>query len=107
MAPARLRDHDQLDGASNYVIWKARISFLLDEYGLKANIDNVVVVPMDLDQLKKYKKEMAKAKIFILNGVWDHVVFHIMDLGTSKEMWDSLSTLYQGYSEHQNMYLRE
>jgi len=45
MASVGIRDWDRLDGASNYVIWKARMSFLLDEHGLKAYINNVVVVP--------------------------------------------------------------
>ena len=69
-----LRDQDMLDGASNYVIWKARMSFLLDEYGLKAYIDVVVAVPSDADQQKKYKKEMARVKQLILDGVRDHIV---------------------------------
>ena len=58
-----------LDGASNYTIWKARMSFLLDEYDLKAYIDNVVVVPHDVDQLKEYMKEMAWEKRMILEGL--------------------------------------
>jgi len=40
-----LRDQDRLDGASNYVIWKARFSCLLDEHDLKAYVDSVVTVP--------------------------------------------------------------
>jgi len=51
-----------LDGASNYVIWKARISCLLDEHDLKRYVDNVVDVLGDVDPIKKYKNEMAKAK---------------------------------------------
>jgi len=34
--------------------------FLLDEYNLKYYVDNVVAVTQDIDQLKEYKKEMAK-----------------------------------------------
>lgn len=50
-----------MDGASNYVIWKARISCLLDEHDLKTYVNNVVVIPADSDPLKKYEGEMAKA----------------------------------------------
>ena len=49
MATIGLRDQDRLEGASNYVIWKDRMSFLLDEHDLKAYIDNVVVVLEDPD----------------------------------------------------------
>ena len=99
-----LRDQDWLDGASNYVIWKARISCLLDEHDLKMYIDSVVVVPNDTDPLKKYKAEMVKGKWLILDGVRDHVVCHIIGKGTTKEMWDALATLYEGSSEQRKMY---
>lgn len=62
MATVGHRDQDRLEGVSNYVIWKVRISFLLDEYGMKAYIENVVALPQDADHLKEYRKEMAKAK---------------------------------------------
>lgn len=94
MATTGLRDHDRLEDASNFVIWKVRMLFLLDEYGLKAYVDNVVAVLQDADQLKEYKKEMGKAKRLILDGVRDHIVSHISSKGSSKEMWDALVQLY-------------
>lgn len=72
MATSGLRDQDRLDGPSIYVIWKARMLFLLDEHSLKIYVDSVVVVHVDLDSLKKYQAEMAKAKKMILDGVKDH-----------------------------------
>ena len=57
-----------MEGSSNYVIWKERIKFLLDEYDLKVFVDNVVVVPKNLNQLKNYKSDIAKAKRLILDG---------------------------------------
>jgi len=47
MATTGLRDEDRLDGSSSYVIWKAKMSFWLDEYGPKLYVDNVVAVPYD------------------------------------------------------------
>ena len=35
---------------------------------------NVVAVPIDVDMLKEYREEMAKAKWMILDGVRDHIV---------------------------------
>ena len=83
------------------------MSFLLDEHDLKTFIDSVVPVPADPDPLKAYKKDMAKAKRLILNRVRDHVVCHIASKGTTKEMWDALATLYQGFSEQWKMFLQE
>ena len=34
MATSGLRDHDRLDGASNFVIWKARILAVLNDLKL-------------------------------------------------------------------------
>ena len=105
MAAHGLQDQDQLDGASNYVIWKARISCLLDEHNLKTYVDNLVVVPMDPDPLKKYKGEMAKAKRLIPDGVRDHVVCHIADKDIAQRMWEALATLYEGSSKQRKMFL--
>ena len=106
MATNGLRDQDQLDRASNYVISKVRMSFLLDEHALKTYVDNVVAEPTDADPLK-YKAKMSIAKRMILDGVKDHVVCHIASKGTAKEMWDALATLNQGSSEQWKMYLEQ
>ena len=57
MASSGLRDHDSLDGASNYVIWKERMSCLLDEYFLKVYVDIVVVEPIDPYQLRSTREK--------------------------------------------------
>eukprot|EP00253_Pinus_taeda_P032495 PITA_32495 len=95
-----------LEGASNYIIWKARISCLLDEHNLKTYVDSVVVVPTDLDPLKKYKAKMAKAKRLILDRVRDHVVCHIVDKDTARQMWEALAMLYRSF-EQRKMYLEQ
>ena len=71
------------------------MSCLLDEHFIKVYVDDVVVGPIDPDLLKKYKGEMAKTKIMILDGVKDHIVCHIAWRDTARDMWDTLSTLYQ------------
>lgn len=98
MVTTGLRDQDRLEGASNFVILKARMSFLLDEHGLKAYVDNVVAVLEDADQWKEYRKEMAKVKWLILDGIRDHIVSHVSGKNTAKEMRDTLVQLYQNTS---------
>ncbi len=56
-----------------------------------------------MDKLKEYRKEMAKAKQLILDGVWDHIVGKC----TAKEIWDALVQLYQGTSKQWKMFLQE
>ena len=65
----------------------------------------MVVVPADLDPLKKYKGEMAKAKRLILDGVRDHVMCHIAGKDTTRQMWEALATLCKGSSQQRKMYL--
>lgn len=76
MVESGLRDQDWLEGSSNYVIWKEMMKFLLDEHDLKLFIEGVLVVLLDEDPLKEYKKNMAQAKRSILEGVRDHVMCH-------------------------------
>lgn len=62
-----LRDQDRLDGASNFVIWKARILVVLDKNRIKDYALKVVVVSVDVDPLKKYEEAQPKAKCMILD----------------------------------------
>ena len=47
MASAGLRDQDRLDGASNFGVWKARLSLLLEENGIKDYASIGLVIPID------------------------------------------------------------
>lgn len=47
MASTSLRDQDRLDGASNFGVWKARLSLLIEENGIKDYVTTVIVVPID------------------------------------------------------------
>jgi len=107
MASHGLRDHDRLHGASNYVIWKTRTLVVLEEYDLEAYIKSVVVVPADNNQKKKYNTEQGKAKRLILKGVRDHVVSHLQGKGTTREMWEALSSLYEDFSQQWKIHLEQ
>lgn len=96
-----------MEGASNHVIWNTRSIAILEEYDLEAYVNSLVVVPTDNDQKKKYKAKQGKAKRLILNGVQDHVVAHLQGKDTAREMWEALSSLYEGSSEQQKMYLEQ
>lgn len=93
MAANGLRDQDRLDEASNFVIWKARILAVLDKNRIKDYALKTVVVPIDVDPLKKYEDAQAKTKCMILDRVKDHVVPHIAENDTAREMWEALTTL--------------
>ena len=88
---------------SNFVIWRARILSVLDRHCIKAFALRTVAIPVNPADNEKYEDTMAKAKCIILEGVKDHVVQHIVEKETTKEMWDTLKTLYQGTSVQRKM----
>jgi hypothetical protein len=52
-----LRFEDRLDGVSNFLPWKARVTLLLKEQDLWENVDKVLPVPTDpADQATQEKK---------------------------------------------------
>ena len=90
---------------SNFVIWRARILTVLDEYDIKNHAENVLDEPADLDPLKKFKENQARAKRLIMDGLKDHVVPHIARKKTANEMWTALETMYQGSFVQRKMLL--
>ena len=81
---------------TNFVIWRARILTVLDEYDIKDHTKNVITNPTDVDPLKKFNENQARAKRLIMDGVKDHVVLHIAGKNTTNEMWTNLNMMYQG-----------
>ena len=67
MAVSGPRDQDKLDGASNFVIWKARILAVLDEHQIKDHALNMIFVLVDADPVTKYEEAQAKAKHMIMD----------------------------------------
>jgi len=86
MAVNGLRDQDRLDGASNFVIWKARILAVLDRHRIKGFASRIVAIPVDPTDNEKYEDVMVRAKCIILDGVKVHVIPHIAENNTAKEM---------------------
>ena len=54
---------------SNFAIWKAKILTVLDEYDIRDHAENVLAVPTDVDALKKFNENQARAKLLIMDGV--------------------------------------
>lgn len=101
----KMRDHDRLDGASNFVFWKVRILAILDKNHIKDYSLRMVVILVDVDPFKKYEEAHTKAKCMILDGVMDHVIPHIAEKDTEREMWEALTTLYEETSVQWKMLL--
>ena len=81
--------------------------FLLDKFALKEYATNVIAMSTNPRQPTTYRKENAKAKRIILNGVKDHIATHIAEKDTTKEMWDTIVNLYQNPTKNRKMILKE
>jgi hypothetical protein len=98
---------DWLDGISNYLQWKVRLSTVLKENKIYNYVNSVVAAPaedhiaLDLHEVKE-----AKSQRIFLDGVKDHLIPHLAEKKTAKEMWDALKNLFEIKNENLNMVLK-
>jgi len=84
MTTTPLRVEDRLDGASNFLSWKARVTLAFKEYGLWELVDKVVVPPTDPTTLEAYNKKEIKAHMIILDLTKDHLIHPVSEKTTTK-----------------------
>ena len=53
-----------------------------------------------------HKKNLVKAKKILVDSIKDHLIPQVSSLKTPKEMFDSLTNLFEGKNVNQNMNLR-
>ena len=97
---------DRLEGISNYLQLKVRITSVLKENKLWLFANIVVPVPAsDPIALDVHEVKEAKTQRIILDGVRDHLIPHLAEKKTTKEMWDALKILYEAKNENHKMAL--
>ena len=102
MTSVGLRSEDRLDGAGNFVSWKAKIVLLLRENELWDEAVNnttthpVVIPSATIDAIAHaaFVKKDIKAMRIILDAVKDHVIPHISGKDHAHEMWSALTELF-------------
>jgi hypothetical protein len=104
---ACIRFEDRLDDISNYLEWKVQMSAVLKENKIWNYVSSVVVVPTtDPVSLDLHEVKEAKAQRIILDGVKDHLIPHLAEKKTTKEMWDALKNLFEAKNENRKMALK-
>jgi hypothetical protein len=97
---------DRLDGASNFLSWKARVTLLLKENDLW-EISSQVTTPLtDAMEKATYDKKEIKAQWVILDAVKDHLIPHLSEKQTTREMFIALVNLFQSDNLNRKMILR-
>ena len=97
---------ENLEGADNFRAWKYRISLVLKENELDCYISGEFLVPKGDEDKALHKKNLVKAKRIIVDSIKDHLIPHVSSLKTPKEMFDSLTKLFEGKNINQKMTLR-
>ena len=97
---------EKLEGAKKFITWKYQIMLILKENDLEGFIKEEVV-ELEGDEAKaKHNKDMIKVKIIIANSIKDNFISQVYSWRTPKEMFDSLSNLFEGRNINKKMTLR-
>ena len=101
-----LRLEYALEGSSNYVAWKDIMEAVLEDNGLKEFIDTDVQKPTDPAEVEAWKKNMAKFRRILLEGVKDHIVSNLHGKASPYLMWKALTDLFQSKSDQRKLALK-
>jgi hypothetical protein len=101
-----LKVEDRLDGASNFLSWKVRVTLAFKEYDIWELVDKVVPPPIDPTTLESHNKKEIKAQRVILDSVKDHLIPHLSEKKMTKELFDALVGLFQSTNMNRKMVLR-
>jgi hypothetical protein len=90
-----VRAEDRLEGATNFNVWKLRITNILQEHHLEQYVTIVVEEPMNNVGRMAFRKSQAKAKQIIFHSVKDNIIPAMTSLMTAKDCMDTLVNLYE------------
>jgi hypothetical protein len=97
---------DMMDDATNCRSWKTRILFILDENVVQNYVKQNVSEPTSDEEKAKHKNNEEKDKRILIDSVKDHLIPHIVELKTSKEMFDTLVGLFESKNTSRKLSLR-
>ena len=90
-----------------FLSWKYRIGLILRENDLDKYI-KVEVAELEEDEAKeKHKKDLIKAMMIIIDSIKYHLIPQVSSKETPKEMYDSLSIMYEVININRKMNFRD
>jgi hypothetical protein len=106
MTTLPLRVEDRLVGANNFLCCKSRVTLTLKEYDLWELVDKLVTPPKNPAALDAHKKKEIKVESILLDLVKDHLTPHLHEKKMTKDMFDTLVSLFQRKKKNKKMVLR-
>jgi hypothetical protein len=107
MAATSLRFGDKLEGASNFIPWKVRVTLVLMENGLWDFANSKIIPPTDPVDLAMHEKKDVKAKGIILDVIKDHLIPHLSEKKSARDMFEAPTNLFQTSNTNRKIVLRE
>ena len=96
--------YDKLGEAEKFQAWKYRISLVLEGNELDTYISGEVP-DLEGDEAKAlHNKNLVKAKRIIVDSIKDHLIPQVSSLKTPKEMFNSLTKLFEGKNINRKKY---
>jgi hypothetical protein len=102
-----VRTEDRLEGATNFNVWKLRITNILQEHDLVQYVTTVVEEPTTNAGRAVFMKSQAKAKRIIFDSVKDSIMPAMTSLMTAKDCMDTLVNLYEKQAPSQKRTLKQ
>jgi hypothetical protein len=90
-----VRANDRLEGATNFNVWKLRITNILQEHDLSQYVTIVVEEHTTNARRAAFRKIQAKAKQIIFDSVKGSIMSAMTSLMTIKDCMDTLVNLYE------------
>ena len=98
--------YEKLEGAKKFRAWKYIIMLILYENDLDEFVKEEVKELEEDEAKSKHKKDMIIAKRIIADSIKDNLIPQVSSRETPKEIFDSLSSLFEGRNINRNMTLR-
>ena len=101
-----VRAEARFEGATNFNVWKLRITNILQEHDLEQYVTTVVEEPTNNERRVACRKSQAKAKRIIFDSVKDSIIPAMTSLITAKDCMDTLVILYEKQAPSQKRTLK-
>jgi len=105
MMPSLNLEH-KLDGATNFRSWKTNIILALEEIDLHNHVNEVILEPKRAKEKVKYKNNKRNTKRILIDLIKDHLIPHVVELKTTKELYDAFVGLYESNNTSKKLRLR-
>ena len=92
-----------IEGIKHFRAWKYRFMLIIEEHDLEGYNKVEVKEPK---AKSKHNKYMIKSKRIIIDSIKDHLIPQVYSKNTPKEMFDALTSLFEGKNINRRMTLR-